>query len=351
MSDPCFFIGENEMRIVHIVGLLAGSVLLPAQAIADSASDVEGLPAAQFKRVLMGHTVCFDSGQQKAAFDWTEALESQPPEIALLRKELREDGSSVPFYAIMAVLEVDGHQGFCRAFANHDDVLLRFVSNVRLAMSGDSNAAESIHQMLHDETLSRQHQQLLKTWCMGMGLRTRSDTAATILEHLTLMSGKEPKLKPGDVAPNFQAVDVLGRKIALKEFRGKVVVLHFWATWCGAARCTLPSVKTELQDYPADAVSVIGVSLDDDRNAFDKAIEEHELPWINVFDGKGWMGRLARMYGVCSVPFDVVIDADGKVQSNSIADVARLLSSQSERDGFDVRSCCLKVSPDLTAMR
>jgi peroxiredoxin len=320
------------MRIVHVVGLLAGSVLLPAPAIADSASDVKGLPAAQFKRILMEHTVCFDPGQQKAALDWTEALDSQPPEIVRLRKVLREDGSTVPFHVIMAALEVDGHQGFCRTFADHDDVLLRFVANVRLAMSGDSNAAKSVHEMLHDETLSRQQQQLLKTWCMGMGIRASSDTAATILEHLTVMSGKERKLKPGDVAPNFQTVDVLGRKIALKQYRGKVVVLHFWATWCGAARCTLPSVKTELQKYPADAVSVIGVSLDDDRNAFDKAIKDHELPWTNVFDGKGWMGRVARMYGVCSVPFDVVIDADGKVQSNSIADVERLLSGKSLRD-------------------
>jgi len=89
----------------------------------------------------------------------------------------------------------------------------------------------------------------------------------------------------------------------------------------------MPSLREQLAVYPEADLVVISVSLDEERAKFDKAVEEHSMLWHNVFDGAGWGGEMARAYGVNRMPFDVVIDSQGVVQSNLREDLTKVISA------------------------
>ena len=189
------------------------------------------------------------------------------------------------------------------------------MSNGVLAGSGDSDAAKSVYDLIHSEKPSPLEKRLLKTWSAGIGIHAETDDATKILDHLTTVMGKTAKFKPGDVAPDFEVTTATGHKLSLKQLQGKVVVLHFWATWCGSCVAGLDSLQKLLKNYSEDDVAIIFVSLDEKRETFDDSIKKYQLLFNNVFDEGGWGGTLARLFGVSYVPLNVIIDGTGKIVS------------------------------------
>ena len=120
----------------------------------------------------------------------------------------------------------------------------------------------------------------------------------------------------GQVLPDFSsAVDLDGTPISLADYRGKVVLLDFWAVWCGPCLGEIPRIKAVYEKYHAQGFDVIGVSLDEDEAVLRKYIRENALPWRQVFDGQKWSGHLVEQYGVRSIPAPFLIDRGGKVIS------------------------------------
>jgi thiol-disulfide isomerase/thioredoxin len=108
-------------------------------------------------------------------------------------------------------------------------------------------------------------------------------------------------LKEGDVIDlSFKPVN--GAKVDLAAMKDKVVLLDFWATWCGPCVGELPNVKAAYAEYHAKGFEVVGISLDSDRGQLKDFIKENEMPWPQYFDGKGWDNDLAKEYGVRSIP-------------------------------------------------
>jgi thiol-disulfide isomerase/thioredoxin len=101
--------------------------------------------------------------------------------------------------------------------------------------------------------------------------------------------------------------------IRLAHFRGKVVVLDFWATWCAPCVEKMEEVEELRQKYAPQGLVVIGISLDHDRMAFEKLMAEKKLPWPQVFGGKGWDSPVAKRYNVFGIPTHFVIGRDGKI--------------------------------------
>lgn len=127
---------------------------------------------------------------------------------------------------------------------------------------------------------------------------------ANIVESYALL-GTEPK--PIGVA------DTAGKTIDLAEYKGKVVLLDFWATWCGPCVAELPNVLTAYEKYHDRGFEIVGISLDQDRAALDKFLADRGMTWRQQFDGLGWKNEVAVAWGVQSIPATYLIDPDGKI--------------------------------------
>ncbi len=118
---------------------------------------------------------------------------------------------------------------------------------------------------------------------------------------------------PGALAPDFTGVGPDGDTVRLSDFRGKVVLIDFWASWCGPCRRENPNVVRAYQKYKDKGFDIIGVSLDRDRNRWISAIEADGLVWHHVSDLKGWKSEFAALYGVRSIPHAVLLDREGRI--------------------------------------
>jgi thiol-disulfide isomerase/thioredoxin len=110
----------------------------------------------------------------------------------------------------------------------------------------------------------------------------------------------------------FTAVD--GKEVDLGKMRGKVVLLDFWATWCGPCRREIPNVLATYKKYHEKGFEVVGVSLDEDKQKMLADIEKLGMIWPQHFDGKGFENEIARKYGINAIPAMWLIDKKGKVR-------------------------------------
>ncbi|MCG9134191.1 redoxin domain-containing protein [Candidatus Poribacteria bacterium] len=119
----------------------------------------------------------------------------------------------------------------------------------------------------------------------------------------------------GKKFPDFSAVAFDGTPISFSNYRGKMVLLNFCAKWCGFCAPEMPHIKETYEQYHKDGFDVIGVSLDENEAELREFIEAHDIPWLQIFDGKGWESELARYFGINSIPSQWLIDRDGKILS------------------------------------
>ena len=117
----------------------------------------------------------------------------------------------------------------------------------------------------------------------------------------------------GKSAPDFSSTDINGNPITLKDYRGKVVLLDFWATWCGPCIAEMPNVKKIYNTHKDMGFVVIGISLDDDASEVCDFLKECELPWRQIFDGQD--GHLKKLFQIRGIPSLWLIDREGKVIS------------------------------------
>jgi len=122
-------------------------------------------------------------------------------------------------------------------------------------------------------------------------------------------------LAPGKEAPDFEELKLDGKtKMKLSDLRGQVVLLDFWASWCGPCRKENPNVVRLYDKYKAKGFTVMSVSLDRDRASWQAAIEKDNLTWPNhVSDLGHWASKVPQIYQVRGIPFTVLIDKEGKI--------------------------------------
>ena len=132
--------------------------------------------------------------------------------------------------------------------------------------------------------------------------------------------------KPVDLA--FTAID--GREVDLSQLKGKVVLLDFWATWCGPCIVALPKVKVAYEKYHSKGFEIVGISLDEELDSLKQFIAKQDMPWPQYYDGKGWSNDIARRFGISAIPAMWLIDREGnlrhlEVRADLIEMVAALL--------------------------
>ena len=135
-------------------------------------------------------------------------------------------------------------------------------------------------------------------------------------EHTALNEWKKT-LRPSN-APDFTMADTSGKAVSLSSFKGKYLLVDFWASWCKPCRFENPNVVAAYNQYKDKNFTILGVSLDENKNAWLKAIEADGLTWTQVSDLKGWENSAAALYGVRSIPYNLLLDPNGNIIAENL---------------------------------
>jgi thiol-disulfide isomerase/thioredoxin len=122
----------------------------------------------------------------------------------------------------------------------------------------------------------------------------------------------------GGEAPDFTMNQVDGTPLSLNSLRGKVLLVDFWASWCGPCRRENPHVVALYQKYKDKGFEILGVSLDKTQENWVNAIQSDGLIWKHVSDLKGWGNEVAKMYGISSIPHTILLDKQGKILARGL---------------------------------
>jgi thiol-disulfide isomerase/thioredoxin len=119
--------------------------------------------------------------------------------------------------------------------------------------------------------------------------------------------------KPLDL--QFTAVD--GREVDLSKLKGKVVLVDFWATWCGPCVGEIPHVKEAYDKYHSNGFEIVGISFDEDKQALTHFVQTHDMAWPQYFDGKGWQNKFGQEFAIDSIPTMWLVDKNGNLHTEN----------------------------------
>ena len=119
---------------------------------------------------------------------------------------------------------------------------------------------------------------------------------------------------------DLQLKDLNGQSHRLSEYvgKGKWVLIDFWASWCGPCRAELPELVKVYRAYHADGFEVVGISLDDDAQAWQKAVKKMNLSWNHLSDLKGWDSMAVEVYKVFGIPTNLLVNPQGRIVVSNI---------------------------------
>jgi len=150
----------------------------------------------------------------------------------------------------------------------------------------------------------------------------------TLLQILTLYflthsaMAQSNQVKVGQAAPDISLTKPDGTQLSLHSLKGKLVLIDFWATWCAPCVKEQPELKSLYSKFHKhvndDQFEILGVSFDKNGDSWQKAIERLDISWPQVSDLKFWKSPVAKVYGIEELPFNVIVDAQGKVIAVSL---------------------------------
>lgn len=117
----------------------------------------------------------------------------------------------------------------------------------------------------------------------------------------------------GSKAPDFTQNDINGKPVSLSDFKGKYVLVEFWASWCSPCRAESPNLLKQYAAFKDKGFEILGVSVDSDKGKWLEAIKKDGLTWPQISDLKGWDNEARKVYGISGVPANFLVSPDGKI--------------------------------------
>jgi peroxiredoxin len=146
---------------------------------------------------------------------------------------------------------------------------------------------------------------------------TASVKKSAYYKHLDKLYNTLKKVSISQPAPNFKIPDVAGYLVGLEDFRGKYVLIDFWASWCAPCRASNPALIEVYNTFKDKNFTIVGISIDRKKDRWLKAINTDKLPWTNLSNLEGW-DEVSTIYGVKAIPQNFLLDPDGIIIDKNI---------------------------------
>ena len=234
--------------------------------------------------------------------------------VKLLSKLSSKQDSAKQLLEEFPEKEVEINQSMKIEFTNYQTNIQSFVSQ-----NPNSAALLPVLSLVNMENETETYGNILTQLATGF---PESGTIKEIQKQFNALKAKKEKenvLGVGKEAPDFTETKIEGGTMSLSDLRGKVVLLDFWASWCGPCRRENPNVVKLYNEYKEDGFTVMSVSLDKEKAKWAAAIKKDNLSWPNhVSDLKGWSSAAAKKYNVRGIPFTVLIDKEGNIIKSNL---------------------------------
>lgn len=139
----------------------------------------------------------------------------------------------------------------------------------------------------------------------------KKTSAVFVMAFLLMANVVQAQIKQGYKAPEVALPAATGDTIRLSSLKGKVVLLDFWASWCGPCRISNKGLVKLYPKYKDKGFEILGVSLDEDRKDWQQAVKKDKINWLQVNDNGGWESGTASRWGINAIPTSYLIDKDG----------------------------------------
>jgi thiol-disulfide isomerase/thioredoxin len=235
--------------------------------------------------------------------------------------------------------EAAAEEMVAQAQPGHDMALAHFQLGVILMNEAMSKHKDELFNRAHDEMTKAQAEHIkfpnaMYTDGRILAYLKQDDAAKAQFEQFVKMRPEgdpdrqralryisQPELARARMAPPFVITTLDGQRISMDDLKGKVVLLDFWATWCGPCREALPHMRTLAKNFEGQPLVVLSISLDTDEQKWKDYVAKNDMTWLQYWDD-GFTGSIAKMFSVQAIPHTFTIDADGVLQDEHIGDAS-----------------------------